>query len=347
MLGANTNFGNWEGMAKRKITDQQQRRIHRKQSTSIHAGAQKKSEALLSSGQLGPEQEGIVSTRYSNQVDVISSAEGQPHRCYLRSNLVSVVTGDKVIWCQGEPYGVVSAVLPRATQLDRPDARGKLRPVAANIDRIVVVIAPEPMPHANLIDRYLVAIEHQGITPVLVLNKVDMDSDKTAAARTLIQVYAELGYEVIEASAESKQGLEQLTKALAEHTSVFVGQSGVGKSSVINAICPSAKAAVGVLSEAHTQGRHTTTRANLFFLREGGRLIDSPGIREFGLIHLDERDIALGFVEFLPFLGQCKFRDCSHEQEPGCALQDALEDGKISLQRMRSYEQIKRSLTMG
>ena len=333
-------------MAKRKITDQQQRRIRRKQSSSIDsAGNRQRGEKLLQSGELGPEQTGLVSTRYSNQVDVVTSATSAPERCYLRSNLESVVTGDNIIWRPGKPYGVVCAVQPRKTQLDRPDSRGKLRPVAANINLIVVVIAPEPRPHANLIDRYLVAIEHRGIKPLLLFNKIDLASDNTQLTQDFAQIYAELGYEVIEVSAHSNQGIEQLTATLQQHTSVFVGQSGVGKSSLINAICPAAEAAIGSLSEAHTKGRHTTTTANLFFLPGGGQLIDSPGIREFGLIHLDEHDIAEGFIEFRPFLGHCKFRDCRHQNDPGCALQNALDAGKISPQRMQSYQLIKQSLT--
>lgn len=334
-------------MAKRKITDQQHRRIQRKHSTSVDTAAiRKQGETLLLSGQLGPEQEGLVSTRYSNQVDVVTSPDSPPQRCHLRSNLESLVTGDYVVWRAGDPYGVICAVKPRKTQLDRPDSRGKLRPVAANIDRIVVVIAPEPTPHANLIDRYLIAIEYQGITPLLVVNKADIASSLASAAKTLANTYTKLGYEVIEVSAQSCLGLDQLSASLAQHTSVFVGQSGVGKSSIINAICPSAEAAVGKLSEASAKGRHTTTTANLFFLPDGGQLIDSPGIREFGLIHLEEKHITAGFIEFLPFLGMCKFRDCSHKNEPNCALQNALKEGKISAQRMQSYQLIKQSLSI-
>ena len=346
MLGRTDSTGNWEGMAKRKITEQQQRRIRRKHSTSINSAEKsQRGEKLLQSGELGSEQSGLVSTRYSNQVDVVTSSTSPPQRCYLRSNLESVVTGDNIIWRPGEPYGVVCAVLPRETQLDRPDSRGKLRPVAANIDRIVIVIASEPRPHANLIDRYLIAIEHRGIKPILLLNKIDLACDNKQLAKDLANVYVELGYQVIDVSAQSNHGIDQLKAALQQHTSVFVGQSGVGKSSLINAICPAAEAAIGSLSEAHTKGRHTTTTANLFFLPEGGQLIDSPGIREFGLIHLNEQDIAQGFCEFRPFLGHCKFRDCSHQNDPGCALQNALQAGKISPQRMHSYQLIKQSLT--
>lgn len=333
-------------MANYKITDQQQRRIRRRQSNSIdNVNNRQRGEKLLQSGELGSEQKGLVSTRYSNQVDVVTSPTSSPQRCYLRSNLDSVVTGDEVIWRPGKPYGVVCAVLPRKTQLDRPDSRGKLRPVAANIDRIVIVIAPEPRPHANLIDRYLIAIEHRDIQPILLLNKIDLASDNKQLAKNLANVYLELGYQVIEVSAKSSHGIDQLKTALQQHTSVFVGQSGVGKSSLINTICPAAETAIGSLSQAHAKGRHTTTTATLFFLPEGGQLIDSPGIREFGLVHLNEHDIAQGFTEFQPYLGHCKFRDCSHQNDPGCALQNALQAGKISPQRMQSYLLIKQSLT--
>ncbi len=333
-------------MAKNKITAQQQRRIRRKQLSSIDsAGNKQKGEKLLKSGELGSEQTGLVSTRYSNQVDVVTSANSVPERCYLRSNLQSVVTGDHVIWRPGKPYGVVCAVQPRKSQLDRPDSLGKLRPVAANIDLIVVVIAPEPRPHANLIDRYLVAIENRGIQPLLLFNKIDLASDNTLLTQNFAQTYADLGYEILEVSAHASQGIEPLRMALQQHTSVFVGQSGVGKSSLINAICPAAEAAIGNLSQAHTKGRHTTTTANLFSLPGGGQLIDSPGIREFGLIHLDEQAVTEGFIEFRPFLGHCKFRDCRHQNDPGCALQKAYEAGKISSQRMHSYQLIKQSLT--
>ena len=231
-------------------------------------------------------------------------------------------------------------------ELLRPDAQGTLKPVAANIDQIVVVFAPLPEPHANLIDRYLVAAEACAIEPVLVLNKIDMLKDDVGAAariEALVSPYSALGYRLLKTSRE-EGGLQALLAALADKISVFVGQSGVGKSSIINRILPDAELRVGALSEGTAKGTHTTTTAELVHLPAGGSLIDSPGIREFGLWHMSREQVEQGFREFRPFLGHCKFRDCRHEQEPDCAVLAAAEAGSISAQRLDSYRRIVASL---
>ena len=256
------------------------------------------------------------------------------------------MTGDRVVWCEGDPTGVVVARLPRDSALSRPDPHGKLKPVAANIDQILVVIAPYPEPHANLIDRYLVAAEVVGIEPVIVLNKIDLlEDDPVLAARmeALLAIYPTLGYRILRTSSRAG-GLASLHEALRERTSVFVGQSGVGKSSLVNTLLPAADLRVGALSENRQKGTHTTTTAQLFHLACGGSLIDSPGIREFGLWHMSRDEVEQGFREFRALLGQCKFRDCRHEGEPGCALLDALERGAISAGRLDSYRHIVASL---
>jgi ribosome biogenesis GTPase len=304
-------------------------------------------EQLLTSGQLGPEQIGVIVSYYGRQADVVpADRPGAPlRRCYLRANLMSLVTGDQIRWRDGEHGGVITAVMPRASLLERPDPGGRRRPIAANIDRIAIVVAPIPLPHANLIDRYLVAAEDQRIQPLLIANKADLPSAELMPLRELLAPYPALGYEVVWVSAKTRAGVDQLSTALADHTSVLVGQSGVGKSSLINTLYPQAEAAVGALSERAAKGRHTTSAARLFVLPDGGRLIDSPGIREFGLWHLDERQVFEGFIEFRPFLGHCRFRDCRHDNEPDCALRTALADGLISQRRLDSCRQIVRSLT--
>jgi ribosome biogenesis GTPase len=302
-------------------------------------------EEALAAGELGPEQEGLVIAHYGTQV-AVESAPGEGQRCHLRANLEGLVTGDRVVWCRGDPLGVVVAQLSRDSVLSRPDPYGKLKPVAANIDQILVVIAPYPEPHANLIDRYLVASETVGIEPVILLNKTDLlaDSPKLAAAMdALLAVYPGLGYRVLHTSSKSG-GLEELHAALRERTSIFVGQSGVGKSSLVNVLLPEAELAVGELSENTLKGTHTTTTARLFHLSCGGMLIDSPGIREFGLWHMSREAVEQGFREFRPFLGHCKFRDCRHQQEPGCAVLAAVESGAISAGRLESYRHIVGSL---
>ncbi len=202
-----------------------------------------------------------------------------------------------------------------------------------------------PEPHANLIDRYLVAAEHAGIQPLLLLNKADLiDEHNAVALNALLAVYRQLGYPLLEVSAHHGNGMQDLQARLDGHVSVFVGQSGVGKSSLVNSLLPGVDLRVGPLSELSGQGTHTTTTARLFHFPGGGELIDSPGIREFGLGHVSRADVEAGFIEFDQLLGTCRFRDCKHDREPGCALLKALEDGRVQQQRMNSYRSILASL---
>lgn len=332
-------------MSKRKLNRRQAWRIEKIQQERL-ARAQKRAtraEDNLQSGELGEEIPGVVIAHFGTQIDVEPSPpDGQLHRCHLRANLPQLVTGDRVIWCRGEPTGVVVAVEPRHTELCRPDPHGRLKPVAANIDQIVIVIAPAPLPHANLVDRYLIAAEHTHIEPIILLNKTDLiDDSNRHAIDELLEVYPPLGYKVLRASTKHDQGLDALVNALQDRVSVFVGQSGVGKSSLISRLLPDVDLKVGALSEKTLKGTHTTTTAQLFHFPCGGDLIDSPGIREFGLDHLDDDTLASCFVEFRPFLGLCKFRDCQHKQEPQCALLDALSEGRIHPRRYASFEHIR------
>jgi ribosome biogenesis GTPase len=238
--------------------------------------------------------------------------------------------------------GVVVAQIPRESELCRPDSQGKLKPVAANIDQIIVVIAPYPEPHRNLIDRYLIAAEATRIEPVLLLNKTDLltkDEALKQSIEALLSSYTKLGYRTIQTSCKDG-GTVELKAALEAKISVFVGQSGVGKSSLVNMLIPKADLAVGALSVNTQKGTHTTTAAHLSHLNCDGSLIDSPGIREFGLWHLSKEEVEQGFREFRPFLGHCKFRDCQHQQEPECAILAAVANGEISAERMASYRHI-------
>lgn len=330
-------------MAKRRLSGQQTARIrdsqHRRAVRAADNGAAE-----------GPELRGLVIAHFGRQLDVEAldgPAAGSMLRCHVRANLGALVTGDQVVWCpqpsaDDAPGGVVVAALPRHSLLARPASHsGEPRPVAANVDRIAVVIAPQPEPFANLIDRYLVAAEALDIQPLLVLNKTDLlPAAGDTGINTLLNRYRAIGYPVYSVAARSGSGLEQLAAALQGHTSVLVGQSGVGKSSLIAALLPGVDVRVGALSEAEAKGRHTTTTARLFHLPGGGDLIDSPGIREFGLGHLERADVEAGFIEFRPFLGRCRFRDCRHRDEPDCALRDAAAQGLIDPARMTSYRAI-------
>ena len=334
-------------MSKRQLSRRQNWRIGKIQEERAARAAKREERMLdeLEGGDLGPEQHGLVIAHFGVQVDVEDS-DGQICRCHLRANLPTLVTGDRVVWRAGnQGQGVIVAQLPRASELCRPDSRGQLKPVAANVDQIVIVFAPLPQPHANLIDRYLIAAEHAGIRPLLLLNKADLlDEDNAAFIDSLLATYRQLGYPLLEVSAHDGAGMAELRAALDDRISVFVGQSGVGKSSLVNSLLPGVDLKVGALSELTGKGTHTTTTARLFHFPEGGDLIDSPGIREFGLGHVSRDDVEAGFIEFRELLGRCRFRDCRHDREPGCALLLALEEGRIQPQRLASYRHIIASL---
>ena len=340
-------------MSKRRLNRRQNWRIKKIQDERAERAARREQSSLeqLNATDLGSETEGLVIAHYGVQLDIEPIGEpGNTFRCNLRANLPTLVTGDRVVWRPGkDKTGVVVAHLPRTSELARPDHRGQLKPVAANIDYIVLVIAPVPEPHGNLIDRYLVAAESVGIEPVILLNKTDLldDTNTTAIKDDLLKVYRDIGYRMLEASTVTDHGLDALKSLLQDHTSVFVGQSGVGKSSLVNLLMPGINAKVGELSESTGKGTHTTTAAHLFHMPDGGMLIDSPGIREFGLWHMAADEVIHGFREFHPYIGHCKFRDCRHEQEPGCAIHEALNEGHITPRRMASWRHIVRSLEEG
>lgn len=280
--------------------------------------------------------EGRVIAAHGRQY-VVELTDGSLLSCFPRGKKSEIACGDRVdIERASDDQGVVEAIRPRTSLLYRSnEIRQKL--IAANVDQIVIVVATEPGFSDELVTRALLAAESEEIEPLIVLNKCDL-ADKLPAARQRLAVLANLGYRIIELSA--RDHAEELRPWLAGKTSVLVGQSGMGKSTLVNALIPEANAATREISQALDSGKHTTTHATLYHLDADSDLIDSPGLQEFGLGHLDRQEIEYAFREFRDYLGQCRFRDCRHHREPGCALTTALAEGKIDATRFAIYQRI-------
>lgn len=232
--------------------------------------------------------------------------------------------------------GVIERIAPRRSLLHRSDAfREKL--IAANVTQIIVVVAAEPSFSDELLARCMVAAFDQKLDVLIVLNKCDL-SGAAAAARKRLIPYTTIGYRVLELSA--KQDVSALRPFLTGHTSVLVGQSGMGKSTLINALLPDAQAATREISTVLDSGKHTTTHARMYTIDSNTKLIDCPGVQAFGLHHLSFGGIEQGFVEFAQYLGQCRFHNCRHGHEPGCALHNAVAERKINARRLELFQQI-------
>ena len=331
-------------MAKKpKLTHRQKRQVAANRSKRLQDKHGDNKQSSLDESQL---MSGVVTGRFGKHADV-EDAEGNVSRCHIRRTVDSVVCGDKVLFSKGDDAdsgsvrGVIEIVNDRHSVLTRPDFYDGIKPIAANIDKIIVVSATLPSLSTHIIDRYLVACEDIGITPFIVLNKVELLSQsERETINKQLKVYTDLGYEVLFTSCKTGEGIDELNAYLDNNVSVFVGQSGVGKSSLINQVLPGADILTGEVSDNSGLGQHTTTAAKLLHLPAGGDLIDSPGVREFGLWHIPTERITWGFIEFRDYLGGCKFRDCKHLNDPGCILREAVDEGKINAERFASYHKI-------
>ena len=232
----------------------------------------------------------------------------------------------------------MESVEPRLNLIERIDLRGRAEPVAANVDRLAIVVAPEPAADWFLVDRYWAGAELKNIAALLVVNKSDLGF---AAIQAEIDTYHRLGLECIETDCVAGAGVEQLRAALSNGVSLLVGQSGVGKSSIVNALAPQAAAQTAELTR-DTEGRHTTTTARRYRLESGGAIVDAPGVRDFAPPASLTRAAELGFVEIHACSAECRFNDCRHMTEPGCAVRSAVEDGRIAARRYESYRRLCR-----
>ena len=285
-------------------------------------------------------QAGLVIAAYGRRFLVALDSGGEID-CVTRGRKSDVACGDRVQAARtGTGTGVIESVSPRRSLFYRSDVR-RQKLIAANVTQVIVVIAPQPPYSPDLVDRCLVGAEHAGIHALIALNKADLA--ETGAASDGLELYRALGYDVVSLSA--RHDLSGLRPHLREHVSVLVGQSGMGKSTIINALVPQAAARVGDISKALGTGRHTTTHAQLYHLDPASHIIDSPGLQEFGLSHLDVGDAAHAFVEFRPWLGACRFRDCVHTREPDCAVSNAAREGHIAERRLASYRRLAAELT--
>ncbi|MCW8330648.1 small ribosomal subunit biogenesis GTPase RsgA [Photobacterium sp. SDRW27] len=333
---------------KKKLTKGQSRRVRSNQNKRLR---REKDDVQWDETLLETAREGLVITRFGQHADIEDPETGTIHRCNLRRSIQSLVSGDRVVWRPGVEAlqgiaGVVEAVHDRKSMLTRPDYYDGVKAVAANVNRIIIVSAVLPELSLNIIDRYLIAAETVGIEPLIVLNKVDLlDAESRQQVEKTLSLYQDIGYQLRYVSTDTGEGMEALKDDLKDHISIFAGQSGVGKSSMVNALMPEVDAEIGDVSENSGLGTHTTTAARLYHFPGGGDLIDSPGVREFGLWHLEPEQVTEAFIEFREYLGGCKFRDCKHGNDPGCIIREAMEEGKISRERYDSYHKIIDSMS--
>ncbi len=278
--------------------------------------------------------EGLVIAHLGQGIAV--EHNGQIILCQSLRKLDTVTVGDKVLLSLVAPeQGRIEALLPRKSVLARPSRNDKIRPVAANIDNIFVVFAVEPFCDFLLLDQYLAICENRDFCASLILNKTDLPLSESIEQE--LKNYEHLGYEIYRVCANNVNSLNELKQALRGQVSIFTGQSGVGKSSLTNALIPDKNLKTNTVSATTKHGRHTTTAATLYHLPDGGDLIDSPGVAIFGLADISRGQLAQGFREFLPFLALCQFNDCSHHKDKGCAVRAAVENGKISTLRYERF----------
>jgi len=313
------------------LTRKQKWRIDKVQSEKIVRAnkAASKVESQLDEDNL--EHSGKVITRYG-QRQLVEDEKGRVFQSVSRQNIGLSVAGDRVLFQKTKhDEAIVTAIYPRDSELKRQD---KL--IAANIDQLWLVVALEPHYEFELIDRYLIMAENSRLPIGIIVNKIELSSDEKSTTKDFLN-YKSLGYDVHFVSVKNQTNLDTFKEKLVHKSHIFLGQSGVGKSSLINSLIPDLELRVSEISNKSKLGKHTTTNTTIYHIPSGGDLIDSPGVREFQLENLTELEIKSGFKEFKALSSECRFRDCRHINEPNCAVKDSLDQGKISNNRYQSY----------
>ena len=286
--------------------------------------------------------QGLIVSRFGAEA-MLEDRPGHTIRAKTRRKLQHLVCGDEVVWEKTASGDfVVIEILPRRNTLTRSYFRGTPKTIAANIDQLLVICAPQPAPDWSLIDNLLVAAQRMNAEAIIVYNKIDLDSPQHVLE--ILKDFRRIGYEVLMTSVQQAETMEALRSRLAGKTSIFVGQSGMGKSSLSNQLAPGISAQIQSLSDSSGLGQHTTSVTQRYSLPNGGALIDSPGIRDFTPLPLAAAEYQYGFIEFKPFLEHCRFHNCLHCNEPGCAVKTAVETGQISKRRYQGYLSLLQSV---
>jgi len=272
---------------------------------------------------------------------IVEAATGDRHAAVLFGKRLQVVCGDQVRLARdaGSDEWQIMAVEPRRTVITRTDNRGRTEPLAANVTLLAAMLAPEPSPDLYMIDRYLAGAAYAGVKGAVVINKTDI-GDAQILSAAIAAEFSQAGYQVVCLSALSGSGLDPLRELLSNEITLLVGQSGVGKSTLCNALVPASMRPTRALSAATGEGTHTTVSATLLPLPQGGELVDSPGVRDFAPAPVATALVQTGWPEIMAVSGGCRFNNCLHLREPGCAVQAAIETGKISRRRYEGYKRL-------
>jgi ribosome biogenesis GTPase len=310
-------------MARRRLSQQQKKRIQDAQD-AVHTHSENHLDCLVISHHGG--------------FILVETVDTRLIECKVKSNLGVIVCGDRVI-CEdtGNDEFRVVAIRPRKNLLQRIDGSGKTRSIAANLSQLMICLAAKPEPNLFLLDQYLLSAAQQKINPVIVFNKTDLLSEPEEDAYHLKSIYRPLGYTVLFISAKFGQGIDRLKSSFDHQTTVLSGVSGVGKSSITRALLPEVKVKIAEISEASEEGRHTTRTSRLYHLPNKGHLIDTPGVRGFNPLIDDSQPVGAGFREIDERAAQCRFSNCKHINEPGCAVIAAVSDHEITDSRYQHY----------